>query len=150
MKKMKKFLPVIPVILILVLALSGVKVWKEYRDTLMKNQEDQLLILTRILRDNMAVAMEEYQDDLDFLCNVENTDQDTIYEEYLKKQKNFICNLYRETPDGKRSYVAENINFQDLSLLASYEDGRSIWLMSNAENKYFVSCRNKWLYHCKK
>ena len=138
MKKMKKFLPVIPVILILVLALSGVKVWKEYSDTLMKNQEDQLLILTRILRDNMAVAMEEYQDDLDFLCNVENTDQDTIYEEYLKKQKNFICNLYRETPDGKRSYVAENINFQDLSLLASYEDGRSIWLMSNAENKYFV------------
>ena len=62
MKKMKKFLPVIPVILILVLALSGVKVWKEYRDTLMKNQEDQLLILTRILRDNMAVAMEEYQE----------------------------------------------------------------------------------------
>ena len=138
MKKMKKFLAVIPAILILVLALSGVKVWKEYRDTLMKNQENQLLILTRILRDNMAVAMEEYQNDLDFLCNVQTPDQNTTYEEYLKKQKNFICNLYRETPDGKRSYVAEDINFQNIALLASYPDERSIWLMSDAENKYFV------------
>ena len=135
---MKKFLAVIPAILILVLALSEVKVWKEYRDTLMKNQENQLLILTRILRDNMAVAMEEYQNDLDFLCNVQAPDQNTTYEEYLKKQKNFICNLYRETPDGKRSYVAEDINFQNIALLASYPDERSIWLMSDAENKYFV------------
>lgn len=138
MKKMKKFLAVIPVILILVLALSGLKVWKEYRDTLMKNQEDQLLLLTRILRDNMAVAMEEYQDDLDFLCNIQTEDQSTTYGEYLQKQKNFICNLYRETSDGKRSYVGESINFQDLALLASYTDGRSIWLMSDEENKYFV------------
>lgn len=138
MKKMKKFLTVIPVILILLLALSGIKVWKEYRDTLMKNQEDQLLIVTRILRDNMAVAMEEYQDDLDFLCNVQATDQDMIYEEYLKKQKNFICNLYRETSDGKRSYVEKDIDFQELVLLASYPDGRSIWLMSDEKNKYFV------------
>lgn len=138
MKKMKKFLTAIPVILILLLALSGIKVWKEYRDTLMKNQEDQLLIVTRILRDNMAVAMEEYQDDLDFLCNVQEADQDMIYEEYLKKQKNFICNLYRETSDGKRSYVEKDIDFQELVLLASYPDGRSIWLMSDEKNKYFV------------
>ena len=138
MKKMKKILTVIPVLLILLLALSGIKVWKEYRDTLMKNQEDQLLIVTRILRDNMAVAMEEYQDDLDFLCNVQAAEQDMIYKEYVKKQKNFICNLYRETSDGKRSYIEKDIIFQDLVLLASYSDGRSIWLMSDETNKYFV------------
>lgn len=138
MKKMKKFLAVIPAILVLVLALSGVKVWKEYRDTLMKNQEDQLLTVTKILRDNITVAMEEYQNDLDFLCDTEAEEQKDVYQKYLKKQKNFICNLYRETSDGKRSYVAGEIDFQNLALLATYPDDRSIWLMSDAEQKYFV------------
>ena len=138
MKRMKKFLAVIPVILVLILALSGVKVWKGYRDTLMKNQEDQLLTLTKILRDNIAVAMEEYQNDLDFLCDVKDTEKDDCYKKYLEKQKNFICNLYRETSDGKRSYIAGEIAFQDLALLASYPDDRSIWLMSDTEKKYFV------------
>ena len=138
MKRMKKFLAVIPVILVLILALSGVKVWKGYRDTLMKNQEDQLLTLTKILRDNIAVAMEEYQNDLDFLCDVKDTEKDDCYKKYLEKQKNFICNLYRETSDGKRSYIAGEIAFQDLALLASYPDNRSIWLMSDTEKKYFV------------
>ena len=135
---MKKFLSVIPVILVLILALSGVKVWKGYRDTLMKNQEDQLLTLTKILRDNIAVAMEEYQNDLDFLCDVKDTEQDDCYKKYLEEQKNFICNLYRETSDGKRSYIAGEIAFQDLALLASYPDDRSIWLMSDMEKKYLV------------
>ena len=138
MKKMKKFLTVIPVILLLVLAFGGIKVWNDYRNTLMKNQEDQLLILTRILRDNMAVSLEGYQDDLDFLCNVEKDDPAAFYKQYLKKQKNFICNLYRETADGERYYFADDISFRNLALLASYDDGRSIWLMSDDENRYFV------------
>lgn len=51
MKKLKKYLPLIPAVLIVVLIIAGIGVWRDYRDTLMKNQEDQLLIVTRILRD---------------------------------------------------------------------------------------------------
>lgn len=49
MKKLKKYLPLIPAVLIVVLIIAGIGVWRDYRDTLMKNQEDQLLIVTRIL-----------------------------------------------------------------------------------------------------
>ena len=51
MKKLKKYLPLVPAVLIVVLIIAGIGVWRDYRDTLMKNQEDQLLIVTRILRD---------------------------------------------------------------------------------------------------
>ena len=39
------------VLLFAFFVMAGIHIWKDYRDTLMKNQEDQLLIVTRILRD---------------------------------------------------------------------------------------------------
>ena len=50
MKKNKKtWIAVIPLFLIVVFVLAGFGVWKKYRDTLMENQEEQLLLTTRIL-----------------------------------------------------------------------------------------------------
>lgn len=57
MKKNKKtWIAVIPLFLIVVFVLAGFGVWKKYRDTLMENQEEQLLLTTRILSENMSVA----------------------------------------------------------------------------------------------
>ena len=67
MKKNKKtWIAVIPLFLIVVFVLAGFGVWKKYRDTLMENQEKQLLLTTRILSENMSVAAREYEDNLEY------------------------------------------------------------------------------------
>ena len=71
MKKNKKtWIAVIPLFLIVVFVLAGFGVWKKYRDTLMENQEEQLLLTTRILSENMSVAAREYEDNLEFLADI--------------------------------------------------------------------------------
>ena len=62
MKKNKKTLiAAIPLFLIVILVFAGFGVWKKYRDTLMQNQEEQMLLTTRILSENMAMSAEEYE-----------------------------------------------------------------------------------------
>ena len=141
MKKLRKYLPLIPAILILVLVISGIGVWRDYRDTLMENQENQLLIVTRILRDNLKVSMEEYQDNLEFISGIESNhvqDQDSIYQRFLDTQQDFICDLYREDEQGNIIYSVTDTDFRDPALLAEYSDGKSIWMMSDDETHYIV------------
>ena len=69
MKKNKKTLiAAIPLFLIVILVFAGFGVWKKYRDTLMQNQEEQMLLTTRILSENMAMSAEEYEESLSFLA----------------------------------------------------------------------------------
>ena len=123
MKKLKKYLPLIPAVLIIVLIIAGIGVWRDYRDTLMKNQEDQLLIVTRILRDNLKVSMEEYQDNLEFISDIETNGmnevevQENIYQRFLNTQQNFIRDLYKEDAQGNVTYSAAGIDFQQSVLL---------------------------------
>ena len=141
MKKIKKYLPLIPAILVLVLVISGIGVWRDYRDTLMENQENQLLVLTRILRDNLKVSMEEYQDNLEFIDDIQpdNTDNaKNVYRKFLSTQENFICDLYKEDAQGNLIYSVANIDLEQPVMLAEYSDRQSIWMMSDEENRYIV------------
>ena len=106
MKKNKKTLiAAIPLFLIVTLVLTGIGVWKKYRDTLMKNQENQLLLTTRILSENMAMSAEEYEESLKFLAGIaENRSEEeakALYKEFIDTQDSFICNLYLEDESGK-------------------------------------------------
>ena len=91
MKKNKKTLiAAIPLFLIVILVFAGFGVWKKYRDTLMQNQEEQMLLTTRILSENMAMSAEEYEESLSFLAKTaENRPQD--------EAKTTISGIYRHT-----------------------------------------------------
>ena len=54
-------------VLLTVFLLLGIRIWKDYRDTLMNNQIDQLKVTTQILSKNMEASIQSYEDDLDFL-----------------------------------------------------------------------------------
>lgn len=144
MKKLKKYLPLIPAVLIVVLIIAGIGVWRDYRDTLMKNQEDQLLIVTRILRDNLKISMEEYQDTLEFISNISTGNMDegdvqkNIYQEFLHTWRNFVCDIYQEDAQGNIIYSAADLEFKNPVILAEYSDEKSIWMMSDGENQYIV------------
>lgn len=146
MKKMKKYLPVIPAVFILVLIVAGIGVWKNYRDALMQNQENQLLTVTRILRDNLKVSMEEYQDNLEFISEIQEQNEDDLerfYKKFLDTQQNFICNLYKEDSEENIIVSAVDMVFENPVKLAEYPDGKSIWMMSDKEEKYYLVFKKK-------
>lgn len=141
MKRLRKYLPLIPAVLILVLVAAGIGVWRDYRDTLMKNQEEELLLVTRILRDNLRVSMEEYQDNLEFVSGIlaaDTQEEENVYRRFLKTHNNFISNLYREDARGNIISSAAETDFSTSVLLAEYTDEKSIWMMSDGTDQYIV------------
>lgn len=123
MKKNKKTLiAAIPLFLIVILVFAGFGVWKKYRDTLMQNQEEQMLLTTRILSENMAMSTEEYEESLSFLAKTaENRSQDEakqLYREFIDTQTSFITNLYLEDEQGKLSESVKDV--QDCKFTAAH------------------------------
>lgn len=142
MKKNKKTLvAAIPLVLIVVLVLTGIGVWKEYRDTLMKNQEKQLLLTTRILSENMGMAAEEYEESLKFLAGItESRDAEEaarLYQEFIDTQDSFICNLYLEDPDGNMTENVKTVVIRSSQLLTQSSEKNSIYLEKDSFGKIY-------------
>lgn len=142
MKKNKKTLvAAIPLVLIVVLVLTGIGVWKEYRDTLMKNQEKQLLLTTRILSENMGMAAEEYEESLKFLAGItesqDGADAARLYQEFIDTQESFICNLYLEDPDGNLTESVKTVVIRSSQMLTQSSEKNSIYMEKDSFGKIY-------------
>ena len=142
MKRNKKTLvAAIPLFLIVILVFAGIGVWKKYRDTLMENQEEQMLLTTRILSENMAMAAEEYEESLSFLAKTaENRPQDEakqIYREFIDTQTSFITNLYLEDDQGKLSESVKDIQIASTQLLTQSSAKNSIYMEKDTDGKIY-------------
>ena len=142
MKKNKKTLiAAIPLFLIVILVFAGFGVWKQYRDTLMKNQEEQMLLTTRILSENMAMSTEEYEESLSFLAKTaENRPQDEakqLYREFIDTQTSFITNLYLEDEQGKLSESVKDVQIVSSQLLTQSSAKNSIYMEKDTSGKIY-------------
>ena len=142
MKKNKKtWIAVIPLFLIVVFVLAGFGVWKKYRDTLMENQEEQLLLTTRILSENMSVAAREYEDNLEFLADIteerEAEDAENIYKEYISTQNSMIANLYLEDQDGKITKYVRDVEMKSSELLTQCSEKNSVYMEKDSSGKIY-------------
>lgn len=142
MKKNKKTLiAAIPLFLIVILVFAGFGVWKKYRDTLMQNQEEQMLLTTRILRENMAMSAEEYEESLSFLAKTaENRPQDEakqLYREFIDPQTSFITNLYLEDEQGKLSESIKDVQIVSSQLLTQSSVKNSIYMEKDTDGKIY-------------
>ena len=138
MKKNKKTLiAAIPLFLIVILVFAGFGVWKKYRDTLMQNQEEQMLLTTRILSENMAMSAEEYEESLSFLeKTAENRQQDEekqLYREFIDTQTSFITNLYLEDEQGKLSESVKDVQIVSSQLLTQSSAKNSIYMEKDTD-----------------
>ena len=95
------------VLLFAFFVMAGIHIWKDYRDTLMANQIDQLQITTQILSKNMESSIQEYEDDLDFFDGLELLDdvqssEETrkIFQSYINTKEVFVEDLFWEKEDG--------------------------------------------------
>ena len=142
MKKNKKTLiAAIPLFLIVILVFAGFGVWKKYRDTLMQNQEEQMLLITRILSENMAMSTEEYEESLSFLAKTaENRPQDEakqLYREFIDTQTSFITNLYLEDEQGKLSESVKDVQIVSSQLLTQSSAKNSIYMEKDTSGKIY-------------
>ena len=142
MKKNKKTLiAAIPLFLIVILVFAGFGVWKKYRDTLMQNQEEQMLLTTRILSENMAMSAGEYEESLSFLAKTaENRPQDEakqLYREFIDPQTSFITNLYLEDEQGKFSESVKDVQIVSSQLLTQSSAKNSIYMEKDTDGKIY-------------
>ena len=142
MKKNKKTLiAAIPLFLIVILVFAGFGVWKKYRDTLMQNQEEQMLLTTRILSENMAMSAEEYEESLSFLAKTaENRPQDEAKQldrEFIDTQTSFITNLYLEDEQGKLSERVKDVQIVSSQLLTQSSAKNSIYMEKDTDGKIY-------------
>lgn len=89
---------IIPLVALAVFLAVGSAIWGDYRDQIMENHKQQLLLTAQTLAENMELSLVDYQDSLQFLSEVaqENDDME-IYHKFLQTHDNFTYDLFWET-----------------------------------------------------
>lgn len=115
----------------LILLVTGMAIFRDYRNALMKNQQDQLLLMAKTLSRTMSSDMENYINELNFFSDVTlRTDNDDIIDNYVARHLDFAVNVYAQDPDGGILRSSEPISAQDIADLQQITDtgeGISIW-----------------------
>ncbi|MBP3239067.1 MAG: response regulator [Oribacterium sp.] len=122
-----------------ILLLTGLKVFHDYRNTLMKNQQDQLLLMARTISRNMSSDMDNYIKELEFFSEMaEEKDTAEMLGKYLVSDLDLALDVYVEDENGSiiRSFMPENnLNegsgdryvIKDLQKISDVGKGISIW-----------------------
>lgn len=88
-------------------------IWGEYRGTIVRQQEEQMMQLTRSVTDSMSSMIDSSSDDLNILCSLDalfKTEEETsarqelLFQEAAKiigQEKDFVTNIMLTAPDGK-------------------------------------------------
>ncbi len=122
--------------------MAGIHIWKDYRDTLMGNQIDQLKITTQILSKNMESSIQEYEDDLDFFEGMKTQDDaKEIFQSYINTKDVFVEDLFWEKNDGTFLGSVSGKKYQSPVQIAQMDDVRSLYQMKDEytkEEKYLV------------
>lgn len=95
-------------VMLIVFSVLLLSIWKEYKDTIINNQKNQMLLTTQSMGENLKVFIEGYEADLNALCAVEeDTYEKTgkkdwkIFQEYVKYHSRFVYDVILEDEDGK-------------------------------------------------
>lgn len=119
---------ILPLIILAAAVAVGSAIWSDYRDQIMENQKEQMLLTTSTLAQNMALSMTSYEDDLDFLCRIagEPGYQD-IYREFLSTQRDFEVDIFWENEPGGVTECIRGRTLEHPVLLSEIGGGTSVW-----------------------
>lgn len=124
------------VLLLVVFSVFGIHIWKDYRDTLMDNQINQLKITTRILSKNIVSSIQQYEDDLDFFDGVKDSeDVKEAFQSYIEKKEVFVEDIFREKPDGTFLGSISCKRYSDEIKIAQMDDEKSMYQMKGEGTK---------------
>lgn len=118
----------------------GSAIWGDYRDKIMLNYKEQLLLTSKSLAENMNLSLTEYQNDLEFLSamTAEETNKQ-VYQMFLKMQSKYECNLIWEDENGAVSESVYDLPLKDPVFISQIDAQKSVWQYTGADGgKYLV------------
>lgn len=134
----------IPFFLLVLLIGMSIKTWQSYLENMMDNQKEQLMMVAEVLGKNMEASIGEYEDDLHFLAEIVelNENQDVAreyYKKYIQTQRNYVKNLFIESENQSISWMLYEVDIRNPVMLTRTDYTTSIWLYEDIlENKYMV------------
>ena len=143
-KKYRKY--IIGLWLVIVLALVagivaiGKKIWNSYRDDVIQQQEEQMLIISDSLADNMQETISGYATDLDYLCRlIKRGDDETVLSAYLYNDDKYVVNMIYSDENGKLIWEKQPFKPSDYYDSFKLEDDVSMNVVGASDKKiYFV------------
>lgn len=131
---------ILPLLVLAVVLAIGSAIWKDYRDQIMENQKQQMLLTTCTLAENMGLSMTAYQNDLEFLFRLsEEPDYREIYQKFLTTQSDFKVDIFRENAQGEVTESIRGLLLTHPILISRIGNRISVWNYEDAGNhKYLV------------
>ncbi len=84
-----------------ILLFAGLKVFRDYRNALMKNQQDQLLLMAKTISRNIRADMDNYIRELEFFSDINDSEEENIFiKKYVDSNLDFAVNVYLEDSSG--------------------------------------------------
>lgn len=84
-----------------ILLFAGLKVFRDYRNALMKNQQDQLLLMAKTISRNIRADMDNYIRELEFFSDINDSEEKNIFiKKYVDSNLDFAVNVYLEDSSG--------------------------------------------------
>ena len=84
-----------------ILLFAGLKVFRDYRNALMKNQQDQLLLMAKTISRNIMADMDNYIRELEFFSDINDSEEENIFiKKYVDSNLDFAVNVYLEDSSG--------------------------------------------------
>ncbi len=130
---------ILPLILLAVLLAIGSAIWNDYRDQIMENHKNQLLLTTRVMADNMTVSLKEYQSNLEFLGSVaEETGMLDVFEHFLAEEERLERDIFWEDEAGTITRSLRNSRLCNPILISQGEQGTSLWQYGDASGRNYL------------
>lgn len=146
-KKTNTIRPILAILFLILLATVlavGCAIWDDYREKIMSNQKNQLLLNSRILAENMELSVFEYQKNLEFLSSMlQSHDAQELYCAYLEKKNMFKSELFLEDAQGEVIKSVQGMNLKNPLLLTQASDRESIWMYEDETSKKYLVFKNQ-------
>ncbi|MBQ6636048.1 MAG: response regulator [Lachnospiraceae bacterium] len=144
-----RYTTVFTVMLFLLLALAlfaGYIIWNGYRNQIMDNHKEQLLLTSHTLANNMELSLEEYCRNLDFLSSQQEEagsfDKSiSFFREYLKAKTGMEEDILLMASGRVRSVRGTVIEKQQE--VSRVNDRMTVWLATDTEGKHLFIFRKK-------
>lgn len=152
-RRFHKGLFLLPILFVAVAFAACAYIWGGYRNELMKNQEEQLLLVTQSAGKNLETTVSKYWEDLEFLYSFhENSDiKNEVYTSYLESNESDVIDICLMDADG---FVLDSVYGHTLSdpipLVKVSESCSILQYAGDGEDSYLVFRKQtkKELYLC--
>lgn len=136
---LRSMLAVLFLILLASILAVGSAIWSDYRDRLMENQKEQLLLTSKILAENMELSVRGYQRNLLFLSRMaQERDAQEVYRTYLQMKDSYENDLFLEDARGEQVMSVQDQELENPLLITQTGSRESIWMYDDSQGRKYL------------